>query len=156
MRQFGCGTKTMLHYTTSYVIDAPLEDVWAFFERSDAFERLNPPWSKAKLYKKTGGLEVGSEVHLKLPLGIEWKVRHVEYERHRFFVDAQIKGPFRKWEHRHGFERLGPNQTRLTEKIVFSLPFPWITHFIAGWLIKRQLNRLFAFRRSVLQESLVQ
>ena len=39
------------------------------------------------------------------------------------YVDEMVKGPFKKWKHIHLFSEIGKNQTVVTDKIEFELPF---------------------------------
>ena len=47
----------MLHYCMSTLIDAPVEVVWNFHERSDILERLTPPWQPVQVVRREGGLD---------------------------------------------------------------------------------------------------
>ena len=107
----------MQHFEYSLWIDAPVSVVFAFHERPDAFEKLAPPGQKIQILHRKGGLETGARIEFLTRVGpfpVRWLALHVEYEKDRFFLDEQIRGPFKKWYHRHEFEdeRGG---TRLTD-----------------------------------------
>lgn len=143
-----------MQYQGIHTVDAPLKEVWGFFERPDAFERLAPPWASIRIVEKSQGLQKGAIVTLRLPLGIIWKVQHVDYLHGAYFVDEQIKGPFRFWHHRHSFEEISDHQTRLIDTVTFSLPLSFLLNPLLGWLVKSQLKRLFAYRKEVLEREL--
>ena len=132
-------------------MDAPVETVFAFHQRPDALEKLTPPPQRVELIHREGGLQAGARVELRLrfgPFSKRWIALHTEYAQNRRFVDIQIEGPFRSWRHRHEFtpERGG---TRLTDSVDFELPGGRFPELLFGWLIRAQMEKMFAFRHAV-------
>ena len=139
----------MPQFVFSSIIPASVERVFAFHESPDALERLTPPWQPARVLHKDAGLQVGARVELLVPLGpfkAKWSARHTHYEKNRLFVDVQDSGPFRRWVHRHEFEAIDGNTTRLTDRIEFSLPGGPLVDFFGAWFARIQLRRMFAYR----------
>ncbi len=142
----------MPQFVFSSVIPASVERVFAFHESPDALERLTPPWQPARVLHKDSSLHVGARVELLVPLGPfkkKWCARHTHYEKNRLFVDVQDSGPFRRWVHRHEFEAIDANTTRLTDRIEFSLPGGLLIDFFGAWFARIQLRRMFAYRHEV-------
>jgi ligand-binding SRPBCC domain-containing protein len=128
------------------LIDAPVEKVFAFHERSDALTLLSPQFPPVRIIRKTGGIEPGAVVELRIgPL--HWDAVHTAYERNRLFVDEQTRGPFARWIHRHEFEDLGV-MTRLTDHVDFQLPGGPAVNAVLGWLIKLGLRGMFRARHA--------
>jgi hypothetical protein len=137
-------------------IPAPPESVFAFHERPEALEVLIPPWTGARVMERTGGLRMGARVRLRIPVGpfhIDWLALHTGYEKDVYFEDVQTSGPFRSWRHRHEFtpERGG---TRLTDRIEYTLPLAPLSHWLAGWVVRLQLRRMFDYRHRVTTQAL--
>lgn len=109
----------MPRFVSSVVIDAPVERVFAFHEREDALALLSPPFPPVRIVRRTGGIETGSQVELRIG-PVRWVAIHTAYERNRLFVDEQVEGPFAHWVHRHEFEEVG-GKTRLTDRIEWRL-----------------------------------
>lgn len=67
--------------------------VFAWHERPGAFERLAPPWEHARVVERSGGIEDGGQVVLRVgsPVGVRWVARHRDFERGRQFVDEQVR-----------------------------------------------------------------
>src|SRR5205085_2055110 len=82
--------------------------VFAFHELPDAFQRLTPAWEKSRLIKAADIAQVGSEAIIETRIAglipTRWIARHTMYEPPRMFEDVQVKGPFRRWRHRHIIE----------------------------------------------------
>jgi ligand-binding SRPBCC domain-containing protein len=129
------------------VLEAPVETVFAFHERDDALRLLSPRFPPLRLIRKTGGIETGSKVELKIG-PFPWTALHTAYEKNRLFVDEQVQGPFAKWIHRHEFESLG-RATRLTDRVEYRLPGgEWINRLL-GWAVQLGLQQMFRHRHGI-------
>ena len=129
------------------MINAPVEAVFAFHERPDALLLLTPPFPPVKVVSKSGGLEPGSRVELRVGF-LPWVAVHTTYERNRLFVDEQVQGPFAQWTHRHHFERVG-ERTRLTDQVDFRLPGGGLVNAALGWAVKIGLHQMFRHRHKI-------
>jgi ligand-binding SRPBCC domain-containing protein len=128
----------------SVIVHAPVETVFGFHEREDALRLLSPTFAPVRLVRKTGGIEMGSTVELKIG-PFPWTSLHTAYEKNRLFADIQIKGPLAKWIHRHEFEVVG-TATRLTDRVEYQLPGGvWINRLF-GWIVQIALHQMFRQR----------
>jgi ligand-binding SRPBCC domain-containing protein len=73
---------------------------------------------------------------------------HTAYARNRYFVDAQVSGPFAAWVHRHEFAPEGTG-TRLTDRVEYQLKGGRLAELLLGWLVDRGLRRMFRYRHRV-------
>lgn len=140
-------TEWVPSFTQSVEIEASVASVFDFHEREDALSVLASRFPPVRLISKTPGIEVGTRVVLRIG-PIRWVALHTAYEKNRFFVDEQIKGPFARWVHRHEFEAVG-NGTRLTDRINYRLPGGSIVNALLGWLPYLGLKQMFAHRHAV-------
>jgi ligand-binding SRPBCC domain-containing protein len=143
----------VLHFRYSSLINASVETVWIFHERSDILQILTPPWQPVQTVRREGGLERGaiSEFRLFLgPIPIQWVARHTQCEKYRLFVDEQEKGPMASWIHRHQFAEEN-GQTRLTDSIDHELPGGWLVELLLGWWVDLRLKEMFRYRHEVTQ-----
>jgi ligand-binding SRPBCC domain-containing protein len=137
-------------FVKSVVIDAPVDEVFRFHERHDAFALLSPAFPPVSRIGGTGGIETGARVELRVG-GIRWVALHTAYEKDRLLVDEQIRGPFAKWVHRHEFEAAG-GKTRLTDRIEYELPGGSLVNKLFGWTVIPGLRNMFARRHRVTRE----
>ena len=137
-------------FVKSVLIDAPVGAVFGFHERPDALALLTPPFPPVRVIGKTGGIEVGSRVELRVGF-FSWVALHTLYEKNRLFVDEQIQGPFAKWIHRHEFEDVD-GKTRLTDRVEYQLPGGPIVNVLFGRMVKSGLNRMFKHRHRVTKQ----
>jgi ligand-binding SRPBCC domain-containing protein len=63
-------------------------------------------------------------------------------------VDEQIEGPFASWVHRHEFEAVDAETTRLTDHVTFTLPGGPIVNALFGRLVALSLVPMFRFRHA--------
>jgi ligand-binding SRPBCC domain-containing protein len=144
----------VLAFEYSSHIDAPVERVFAFHERPDALELLSPADLRPDILRRTGGIEVGATVELRVPFGplkLRWIAHHIGYEKNRLFIDEQREGPFAAWVHAHVFTAEGGG-TRLTDSIEFAMRGGAVVERIAGWLIRRKLRGYFEYRHAITRQ----
>lgn len=149
-----CGIQSNVRFVHQSRLAAPPETVFAFHEREDALRLLIPPWQKVEILSRTGGLEAGARVELRLrfgPFSITWLAVHTACVRHQFFVDEQQNGPFAYWRHRHDFLP-DDGGCILRDTVDCRLPFGLTPLF--GWLLARDLRRMFQYRHAATARAL--
>ncbi len=135
-------------HTAERLLPHPSEAVYAWHGRPGAFQRLAPPWAPLEVLSQDPGLDVGVRLTFRGRLGpipLRWEAEHTDHEAGRGFTDVQVRGPFRRWEHRHRFEPEGEG-TQLVDAVQWSLPLGALGNLFGGWVVRRQLRAMFAFR----------
>jgi len=144
-------------FTKTSRLPFPAEDVFAWHARPGAFERLNPPWNPATIIRQSGGIDNGSRMEIRVPVG-PFKMRWIAEHRHcipgRQFEDVQIVGPFAEWEHRHTITPTGPSTCELRDDIRYRPPLGTAGRFFAGRSIRRELERVFDYRHRMTRDDL--
>ena len=115
--------------------------------REDALALLSPPFPKVRVIARSGGIQAGARVELRIA-GFTWVAVHTVYLRNALFVDQQVQGPFATWIHRHEFEDAG-GKTRLTDRLEFQLHGGPAVNGLFGWMVKTGLRHLFHHRHRV-------
>ncbi len=146
-------------FVATSLIQAPRDKVFAFHERPDAFALLTPPSAGVEIVRRVGGLAVGAETLVRVPLiplgkgywRVDWLARHTSYQPPSLFVDEQVEGPFRSWRHEHRMEAVG-NATRLTDHITFHLPGGLLADLVIAPFVRLQLHHMFAFRHMMTKK----
>ena len=65
------------------------------------------------------------------------------------FADRMVKGPSRRWEHRHTVTPRGPLESVLIDDIDYELPLGALGRVLGGGFARREIERLFAYRHEV-------
>lgn len=126
---------------------------WAWHTRTGAIDRMLPPWQPIRLLDRGEGLAEGSTVSFRLgrpPLSLDWLARHEQIRPGHGFCDRQTRGPFRSWLHRRELLPESEEVCRLRETIEYELPLSTLSQPLLGNLVRRQLQRTFAYRHRVL------
>ena len=131
-------------------IAASPEVVFGFHESPQALTSLIPPWERMRVAESSGSLHPGSRVVLKGRIAgmipVRWVAVHTAYVPPHLFADRQESGPFAIWEHRHEFLDDGRGGTILRDEVDYALPHGALGQWVAGGFVKRQIERMFAFR----------
>ena len=127
------------------VVDAPLDEVFAWHARPGAITRLMPPWLPARVEREAGSVRDGQAV-LRLPGGLRWVAAHQpgEYDPPHEFADVLAGMPLSAvlpWRHTHQFTATGQRATRVTDVVDTPLP-------------ARVLRPMFAYRHRQLADDL--
>lgn len=136
-------------------VDAPASDVFAWHARHGALERLTPPWDQVEVLERTGGIDDGGSVVLRVsvgPFSLRWTAKHTDYREGEMFRDEQQSGPFARWSHTHLFEPDGPSSSYLIDQIEYELPFGSIGSVAAGRAVKSRLKEMFSYRHRLTEQ----
>lgn len=147
-------THTFVHES---VIEAPVREVFAFHERPDALELLQPPWAKARIVKPPSSLQVGTRVILRLKVGpvpVTIEAEHVAYLEDELFEDVMRRGPFAYWHHAHRFLE-HPRGCLLRDEVDYVPPLGILGRLVDPIAIRPQLERLFAYRHEVTRREVL-
>lgn len=135
-------------------LPVPVEEAFAFFCDPLNLQKITPPELDLVVEElPEAPMGQGDEIAYRLRLWrvpFRWRTRIIEWKPDREFVDAAIMGPYRKWEHRHVLYPEGEGSTML-DLLDYELPLPPFGEIVHG-LVRRQLERIFDYRESTIQE----
>jgi ligand-binding SRPBCC domain-containing protein len=141
-------------FTARSVIRTTPEALFAFHELPDAFLRLLSPSEKIHVPQVAPSLEIGSRTIVDIRIGflyVRFESLHTAYDPPHSFEDQQVRGPFKRWRHRHIVEP-HPDGALLIDDIAYTPPFGLLGRLINPIIIKPRLRRVFAFRHRVTRE----
>jgi ligand-binding SRPBCC domain-containing protein len=132
----------------------PRPEVFAFFADARNLERITPGWLRFRIVTP-GEIPVaaGALIDYRLSLyGIPfaWRTRIEAFEPGRSFVDAQLRGPYRRWVHLHAFEDAPGGGTRMIDRVEYELPFGPLGALAHVLFVKGALARIFDHRRACI------
>jgi len=144
-----------MRFVKESLIHATPERVFAFHEQPEVLVLLQPPWENARVMQSAKISEVGAraivETRILGPISVKWIAEHTLYEPPHMFEDVQIKGPFRRWRHRHLVEP-HPDGATLRDEIDYEPPCGFVGRAFAPLLIESRLRKLFDYRHQVTRE----
>ena len=140
----------------SQTLAAPLGQVFEFFSDPRNLERITPPWVAFRIVTP-GEIEMreGALIDYRLRIrgvAMGWRTEITEWDPPHRFVDTQLRGPYRKWVHTHRFTARG-DRTLVDDRVEYAVPggAP-IERLIERLFVRGDVERIFAYRRRVLDE----
>jgi ligand-binding SRPBCC domain-containing protein len=139
-------------------IDLPIsrEEAWGFFATPLNLSKVTPPSFALKLdsdqqllREMYPGQVIVYRMALFMGFSMAWVTEITQINCLNYFVDDQRVGPFRLWHHEHHFQEI-PGGTRVRDIVHYKLPLGIVGDLFGAWIVKRQVNNLFAYRRDVL------
>jgi ligand-binding SRPBCC domain-containing protein len=130
-------------------IPAPLREVFSFFSEARNLDRITPPWLHFNVLTETDAqLSAGTLIYYKLAwygIPLRWTSLIEEWREPNLFIDVQVQGPYRLWHHVHTFEQR-EGGTLIQDTVHYAVPMGALGDFFAGWLVKRDVKRIFDYR----------
>src|SRR5688500_2231366 len=142
-------TRGLSYLHSEAVVPASLDETFAFFSDARNLEKLTPPWVNFDI-RTTGDMVMreGSLIDYRIVLygiPVPWQTRIDVWEPGVRFVDRQVRGPYRWWNHEHRFETVAGG-TRVIDDVEYVPRARWIS----GALVRRDVARIFAYRQQAL------
>jgi ligand-binding SRPBCC domain-containing protein len=125
------------------------EDVFGFFADAFNLEAITPSWLRFRVVTR-GPIAMGPgtliEYRLRLHrLPVRWLTRIEVWEPGRRFVDVQVRGPYRRWQHTHLFEPQGGG-TMVRDIVRYELPLGPLGELAHRLVVARDLRAIFDYR----------
>jgi ligand-binding SRPBCC domain-containing protein len=143
------------HYECDQWVPAPLDRVFDFFTRAENHERITPQWLNFRIIsiEPPGPVRGGTRLLYALRwrvFPIRWTTEITVWHPPHQFADVQLRGPYRKWEHEHRFVAENGG-TRIYDRVTYALPFGILGALAHRLRVRRDVESIFAFRRSVIE-----
>jgi len=147
-------TKTSKGYrlTAEQWLPASLDDVFSFFSEASQLENITPPWLNFHIVSDTPiEMGVGTLIDYRLKihgLPMKWRSEITIWEPPHRFMDVQLRGPYRRWEHLHTFQEQDGG-TLVGDSVDYSVPGGGLVH---KFFVKPDVKKIFAYRQTALEE----
>lgn len=139
-------------------VPLPIDAAFAFYGDAHNLERITPPWLGFEVTTPAPiEMGVGTLIEYRLCLHrvpVRWRTRIEAWEPPHRFVDAQVRGPYALWEHTHTFAEDGPEATIIGDRVRYSIPFGPLGEVADRLLVRRDLKRIFDYRRDAVGREL--
>jgi ligand-binding SRPBCC domain-containing protein len=136
-----------MRFRHTFRVRASVDKVAAFHTAAANMKAITPPLIPMRLYQAPVDLAEGDEMSFTMwlgPIPVRW-VAEFEGVSDSGFVDRQREGPFRSWQHRHSFVKIGPEMTEVVDEVEAVLR-PHLVWGPVGLVMWLGLPLLFAYR----------
>jgi ligand-binding SRPBCC domain-containing protein len=137
------------------IINRPLEQVFQFFSKAENLNLLTPPELQFKIITPLPIImKEGAIIDYKIKLNgvpFNWKTEISMWKENEFFVDKQLKGPYRVWHHKHSFKNVN-GATEMTDEVNYLSPGWFFEPIIQALFIKKKVEGIFDYRNAKLKE----
>ena len=136
----------------SQFLPQPRDRIFDFFSDAFQLETLTPSWLKfTVLTKPPIQISAGTMIDDRLKLHgipIRWQSLIAEWEPPARFIDRQMRGPYRHWNHQHIFQPV-PGGTLCLDVVDYDVIGGRLIHSL---FVRPDLLKIFAFRQQKLNE----
>lgn len=139
------------------ILDIPCERLWDFIATPKNLNLLTPPDLDFRIITELpermyDGLTI--LYHIRIPFfGTQrWLTEIKHIQEGVSFVDEQRLGPYRFWYHYHHIKSLGAKRAKMTDHVIYALPFGPLGYLVHTLKVEQMLRDIFAYRRGKLLE----
>lgn len=139
------------------VIPRPLPVVFDFFSRPGNLGRITPPGMRLEFltndHDMRGGLEIDYRLRPFPGIRVGWRTRIAAYDPPHRFVDVQLRGPYRRWEHGHTFTEVDGG-TLVRDEIEYEVPLGPLGDLVDRLAVRGELAGIFGYRAAAIATAL--
>ena len=136
-------------------MNSPLEKSFNFFANAGNLDLITPPWLRFKIITESPiMMSRGTEIQYRLKIHrvpVSWTSEIALWEPPVRFVDRQLVGPFKYWNHLHQLSEHGAGRTLITDQVEYRVPFGKFAHSI---FVGNDLMKIFEFRNQEVEKIL--
>ena len=132
-----------------------IEEAWSFFSSPANLAKITPPELSFVIKSDVvnipifSGMQIDYTIKPLFSISVNWRTGITHVDAPNNFVDTQLKGPYKRWEHKHTFTAV-PGGVKMNDKVVYELPLGILGTIAYTLIVKRKLNKIFSFRRHTL------
>ena len=133
-------------------------EAWTFFSDPRNLARITPPDMGFDVVTPDlpnhiyPGMVIEYRVTPLPGLRMTWLTEITHVKEGESFVDEQRVGPYAIWHHEHHFRDLPDGRMEMEDRVTYVLPFGWLGNIVHPFLVRPQLEKIFAFREKAVKQ----
>lgn len=147
----------MYQYKTEQFLAVDIGEAWEFFSSPKNLLTIIPPELDFKILTQLKeedifeGMRIDYIVKPLFNIPVRWQTEIFKVKKGMHFTDRQLKGPYKLWEHTHTFKAV-KSGVMMQDVINYELPFGILGKFAHAVLVKKKIEKIFAYRRNILEK----
>lgn len=142
---------------TEQILKVPIDQAWNFFSSPENLQKITPAHMGFEITssideKAYQGQIITYKVGILPGIKQNWVTEITQVKHQSFFIDEQRFGPYKMWHHEHFFEGVSKEETKMKDKISYKIPFGILGQLAQDIFIKKQLQGIFEYRYTILEE----
>lgn len=135
-------------------IPVALEQAWDFFSDPRNLPRITPPWLSFEILsdppgRMYPGLRIEYRVRPLWGIPLRWRTEITHVVEPVYFVDEQLRGPYRLWRHQHRFRAVGGG-VEMEDEVHYLLRWGPLGRVAQRWMVRPRLEEIFEYRRAAV------
>ena len=138
-------------------IPIELKKAWDFFSQPDNLKLITPDYLNFKILSKSdaGEMYPGMIITYTLSplfhISINWATEISQVKEYKYFIDNQIKGPYKIWHHEHHFKETEQG-VEMRDILYYEIPYGFVGRFLHKLIIGKKVNEIFNYREQKIKE----
>lgn len=138
-------------------IPVDIEKAWNFFSSPDNLKLITPEYMNFKILNKSDagdmypGMIITYTISPLFKISIKWATEITQVKNHKYFIDNQIKGPYKIWHHEHHFKQTDKG-VEMRDVLFYELPYGFLGKLAYKLFVKRRVEEIFSYRSEKIKE----
>ena len=141
------------------IVKTDLQTLWDFISLPANLSKITPPEMDFRITFRSSlngdKMYPGQIIAYKVkPLPVfdaSWVTEITQVQEKKFFIDEQRFGPYKFWHHQHIIKEV-TDGVEMTDIVSYKLPLGFIGRWFAGWLVRKQLRKIFGYRTGQMEK----
>ena len=132
-------------------VNTTVKEAWSFFSQPSNLNKLTPADLNFKINsgnpkKFYQGKIITYTITLLSFIKFNWTTEITKVEKNICFIDKQLFGPYKLWQHEHYFNDNNDGTITIIDKVKYKLYLHPISKIVHKLFIKRKLLQIFNYR----------
>lgn len=145
------------YYKTEQFLSTDINTAWNFFSSAKNLARITPPeldfniltaLDEKDIYQ---GMLIEYTIRPLFGILLNWQTQILTIKKPEMFIDKQLKGPYKIWEHTHEFIQTEKG-VLMKDSVKYLLPFGILGNIAHSLFVRRKIERIFNYRKQVLNK----
>ena len=138
-------------------IPITIENAWDFFSKPDNLAKITPPYMNFSILARSDagemypGMIISYRVSPLFNISIKWATELTQVKEYKYFIDNQIKGPYRIWHHEHHFKKIDGG-VEMRDVLFYDVAYNFLGKLLYKLFIRKRVEEIFNYREDKIKE----